>query len=190
MRPVNPGVKTLAALTGYGERAIQKHLREIEDAGFMERLVGSGTKTTDYALKLPKTIMELNALLAGVRGGEPTCTTLPTGARRFTQSNETLPSYISTRDEDAPTERYVRRAFEALKIRIAKIDHNGILSRYLWHEKGFMGFMKLCDAHGIDEVMDTVCRVAARENQRLTKEHGAVKTWAYFNKEMVAELSL
>jgi len=56
---------------------------------------------------------------------------------------------------------------------------------YLWHEKGFIGFMKLGDEIGFEELTNIVCSVATRENLRCTKQIGSIKTWAFFKKEMV-----
>lgn len=181
MKPVRPTVATLAALTGFKERAVQNHLAEIDEAGFLDREIGGGKLATRYHLKLPRDVLSENMDVSNCHTPAPKCTSAPTCGG----SNET--SYLFTRDDDLPSEKWVHARFAELQQRIARIDHNRILSRYLWHEKGFIGFMKLGDEMGFEELTDIVCSVATRENLRCTKQCGAIKTWAFFKKEMAEE---
>ena len=183
MKPVRPTIATLALLTGYQERAIKRHLAEIEKAGFLDREIGGGTQASRYHLKLPADVIKANMAAAA-----PTHVSTDTHVSSDMRSSKT--SYLLERkdDHDLPTEEYCRERFTELQKKIAKVDKNGILSRFLWHEKGFIGFTKLGDQHGFEEVMAVAISVAVRENSRCVKEKGSIKTWGYFKNDMVKEL--
>ena len=179
-----PAISTLSLLTGFKDRSTTQHLAEIDKAGFIRRDIGGGKFATRYYLQLPQHVIDANLAATSPKGSAPKCTS----AASRVGSNETLYLIERRDDHDLPTEEYCRERFSELQKKIAKVDKNGILSRFLWHEKGFIGFTKLGDQHGFEEVMSVAISVAVRENSRCVKEKGSIKTWGYFKNDMVKEL--
>ena len=58
--PVFPSISTIATLVGLHERSIKRHVKELDKKGFVSRVMGGGSLSTRYQLKLPDDVMKEN----------------------------------------------------------------------------------------------------------------------------------